>query len=159
MPISLIRIDDRLVHGQVVESWVPHLNIREIIVISDEIASDEMRKTIMRFATPDNVNLKILNIAEAADYIPEIKASEKNLMLLLPGLKEAVELINKGLHFASINIGGMHFSAGKNFCIGKAIFLSDEDCRYLKLIAQSGVRIEGRGVPSDASINLLEALT
>jgi mannose/fructose/N-acetylgalactosamine-specific phosphotransferase system component IIB len=78
--------------------------------------------------------------------------------VLLPGLREAVELINKGFRFSSLNIGGMHYSAGKTQSIGKAIFLSADDCKYLKFIADTGVQIEGRGVPSDKSVNLLEAL-
>lgn len=159
MPISLVRVDDRLIHGQVVESWIPHLGINEIIIVSNEVAKDEMRKTIMKFATPENVNLKILDIDSAYEYLLDAQNSPKNILVLLPGLREAVELINKGFKFSSLNVGGMHYSAGKTQSIGKAIFLSTDDCKYLKFIAGTGVKIEGRGVPSDKPINLLEALT
>ncbi len=157
--IILYRVDDRLVHGQVVEGWVPHLRAEELAVVSDEIAGDEMRRTIMRFATPDGVDLKIMTVAEAAAYLPQAEASERKVLLLLPGLSEAVALAKGGLKIPSLNIGGMHYSAGKNLSIGKAIFLNDEDCSSLKTLSAAGIAIEGRGVPSDRPVDLMEAIT
>lgn len=165
MPVTLYRIDDRLVHGQVVESWVPYLKATELAVVSDEVAGDEVRRTIMRFATPEGVELKIMRIQEAFEYLngapgaPALSGVEgQNILVLLPGLKEAADLVSKGLKIPSLNIGGMHYSAGKNMSIGKAIFLSDEDCGYLKFLAGAGVELEGRGVPTDKPINPMDAL-
>ncbi|MBI4801842.1 MAG: PTS sugar transporter subunit IIB [Elusimicrobia bacterium] len=157
MPVTLYRIDDRLVHGQVVESWVPYLKISEIVVVSDEIASDDIRRTIMRFATPEGVELKIFKVQEAFDYLCGAPAPH-NILVLLPGLKEAADLLSKGLKIPRLNIGGMHYCAGKNMSIGKAIFLSDEDCGRLKFLAGAGVGLEGRGVPTDKPINPIDAL-
>ena len=78
--------------------------------------------------------------------------------LLLPGLAEALALLGRGMKFTSLNIGGMHYSAGKNLSIGKAIFLNDEDCAALKALAAAGIKIEGRGVPSDTPLDLLGAI-
>ena len=156
--IILYRVDDRLVHGQVVEGWVPHLRAEELAVVSDEIAGDEMRRAIMRFATPEGVDLKILTVAEAAAYLPEAEKSDRKVLLLLPGLAEALTLSQRGLKIPALNIGGMHYSAGKNHSIGKAIFLNDEDCSSLKALAGAGIKIEGRGVPSDSPLDLMAAL-
>lgn len=156
--IILYRVDDRLVHGQVVEGWVPHLRADELAVVSDELAGDEMRRAIMRFATPEGVDLKIMTVAEAAAYLPGAQSSQRKVLLLLPGLEEALALSAKGIKIPSLNIGGMHYSAGKNLSIGKAIFLSDEDCAALKALSASGIAIEGRGVPSDKPLNLMEAI-
>ena len=157
--IILYRVDDRLVHGQVVEGWLPHLPAEELAVVSDEIAGDEMRRTIMRFATPEGVDLKIMTVAEAAAYLPEAEKAERKVLLLLPGLAEALELARKGLRIPSLNIGGMHYSAGKNLSIGKAIFLNEEDCAALKALDAAGIAIEGRGVPTDSPVNLIEAIS
>ena len=156
--IILYRVDDRLVHGQVVEGWVPHLRAEELAVVSDEIAGDEMRRAIMRFATPEGVDLKLMTVAEAAAYLPEAEKSGRKVLLLLPGLAEALTLSQKGLKIPSLNIGGMHYSAGKNLSIGKAIFLNDEDCAALKALSAAGIKIEGRGVPSDRPLDLMEAI-
>ncbi len=157
MPVTVFRIDDRLIHGQVVEAWVPHLKTDEIIVVSDEIASDGTRRMIMRFSTPEGVGLKILGIEEAFKCLNGAPAAV-NILVLLPGLKEAADMISRGLKIRSLNIGGMHYSAGKNFSIGKAIFLSEEDRGYLKFISGAGVELEGRGVPTDKPIDLMEAI-
>lgn len=156
--IILYRVDDRLVHGQVVEGWVPHLRAEELAVVSDEIAGDEMRRTIMRFATPEDVDLRILTVEEASAYLQEAEKNSRKVLLLLPGLAEALELSRRGLKIPSLNIGGMHYSAGKNLSIGKAIFLNDEDCAALKALSSSGIEIEGRGVPSDKPLDLMEAI-
>ncbi len=157
MPEVLFRVDDRLIHGQVVEAWVPYLKADEIVVVSDEIAADELRRTIMRFSTPEGVELRILTVSESFAYLSG-GAARLNTLVLLPGLKEAVELITRGLTMRSLNIGGMHYSAGKNFSIGKAIFLSDEDRLHLRSISAAGVQLEGRGVPTDRPIDLVEAI-
>jgi mannose/fructose/N-acetylgalactosamine-specific phosphotransferase system component IIB len=156
--IILYRVDDRLVHGQVVEGWVPHLHAEELAVVSDELAGDEMRRAIMRFATPEGVDLKIMTVDEAAAYLPEAQASRRRVLLLLLGLDEALALSAKGIKIPSLNIGGMHYSAGKNLSIGKAIFLSEADCSALRELSSSGIAIEGRGVPSDKPLNLMEAI-
>ena len=184
MSVTVFRIDDRLIHGQVVEAWVPHLKTDEIIVVSDEISSDETRRMIMRFSTPEGVGLKIFGLEEAFKYLngsaslnnsfaeprpfeaPGKSHGAKkdgapaagNILVLLPGLKEAADMIYRGLKIRSLNIGGMHYSAGKNFSIGKAIFLSEADRGYLKFISGAGVELEGRGVPTDKPIDLMEAL-
>ncbi|MEI7527541.1 MAG: PTS sugar transporter subunit IIB [Elusimicrobiota bacterium] len=157
--IILYRVDDRLVHGQVAEGWVPHLKAEELAVVSDEIAADELRRDIMRFATPEGVDLKIMTVDEAAAYLPEAQKAERKVLLLLPGLEEALALLGKGVRIPALNIGGMHYSAGKNLSIGKAIFLNDQDCESLKKLAAAGVAIEGRGVPSDSPVDLMAAIS
>ncbi|PIU19550.1 MAG: PTS mannose/fructose/sorbose transporter subunit IIB [Elusimicrobia bacterium CG08_land_8_20_14_0_20_59_10] len=156
--LVLYRVDDRLVHGQVAEGWVPHLKADELAVVSDEIAADPLRRDIMRFATPEGVDLRIMTVEQAAEYLPQAETSARKVLLLLPGLAEALALLGRGMKFTSLNIGGMHYSAGKNLSIGKAIFLNDEDCAALKALAAAGIKIEGRGVPSDTPLDLLGAI-
>ena len=118
--IILYRVDDRLVHGQVVEGWVPLLHAEELAVVSDEIAGDEMLRTIMRFATPEGVDLKVMTVAEAVAYLPGAEKSDRKVLLLLPGLAEAVTLTEKGIRIPSHEFGVMPAVAGKNLSIGKA---------------------------------------
>src|SRR3989338_9600049 len=117
--IILYRVDDRLVHGQVVEGWVPLLHAEELAVVSDEIAGDEMLRTIMRFATPEGVDLKVMTVAEALAYLPGAEKSDRKVLLLLPGLAEALTLTEKGIKIPSLNIGGMHYSRSEERRVGK----------------------------------------
>ncbi len=158
MSIKLVRVDDRLIHGQIVESWIPNLDIAEVVVVSDEIVADETRRAIMRFATPDEVDLKIISVKDAIKYFPEALESDINTLILFQGLKEIIQLLDGGMEINELNIGGMHYSAGKNQSIGRAIFLSAEDCAYFKDIFGRGIKIEGRGVPSDNPVDIMKVI-
>ncbi|MEA3306747.1 MAG: PTS sugar transporter subunit IIB [Elusimicrobiota bacterium] len=158
MAIKLIRVDDRLIHGQIVESWVPNLDIAEIVVVSNEVVEDETRRAIMRFATPEDIDLKIMSVQSVIDYFPKAIESEINVLILFPGLKEFVQLLDGGAKVSELNIGGMHYSAGKNQSIGRAMFLSEEDCAYFKDIFGRGIKIEGRGVPSDSPVDIMKVI-
>jgi PTS system mannose-specific IIB component len=158
MPIALYRVDDRLIHGQVVEGWVPELKINVIAVISDDIFKDELRKNIMRFSAPENIKLDFLNLESAVNYLKENINSKYNVLVLFSNLKDVVEILESGVEIKSLNIGGMHYSAGKNISLGKAIFLSDEDKDYLRAIEKKGVKIEGRGIPQDTPLDILESI-
>lgn len=158
MAVELYRVDDRLIHGQVVEGWVPELKINEIVVVSDEIFSDDTRKTIMRFSVPENVELVFSQVEQAPSLLESKEKSNLRILVLFSNLKDAYETL-KGLKNArQLNIGGIHYSAGKNFSLGKAIFLSEEDCSNLKLIESLGVKIEGRGVPHDKPTDILQSI-
>lgn len=157
MAIVLVRIDDRLIHGQVVESWIPYLKATEIVVASEEAVADETRKTLMRLSLPEDVGLKVLGVSAAIAYLSENKESSKRILVLVPGPGEMLALVSAGLGIEAVNIGGLHYSTGK-MQIGRAIFLSEEDSRNLKEIAAKGVKLEGRGVPSDKEMNLAQLL-
>ncbi len=159
MSIELLRVDDRLIHGQVVEGWVPELKINEIVVVSDEVFSDEIRKTIMRFSVPENVELVFLKVAQAAEKLEEIqKNGSLRVLALFSNLSDAYETLKNMKTAKTLNIGGIHYSAGKNFSLGKAIFLSESDCMDLKRIDELGIKIEGRGVPHDKPSDILQSI-
>lgn len=158
MSVKLYRVDDRLIHGQVIEGWVPELKINEIAVVSDTINSDETRKNIMRFSVPEYVNLLFYGVKEAAENIAKKDKENTSVLVLFSNLKDAYETLSKIKNAKFLNIGGIHYSAGKNFSIGKAIFLSEEDCQYLKMIDALGVKIEGRGVPNEEPCEILKSI-
>jgi len=156
MAVILARIDDRLVHGQVVEGWMPLLDVNEVLVVSAAIAGDEMRKTLMRLSLPEDTGFEAMDSARAAQYLAGEGKSNRTL-LLTAGPKEMLELLQNGLALESINVGGMHYVAGKTQ-IGRAIFVDDSDISYFRAISGKGVKIEGRGVPTDSPLDVMSAL-
>ena len=152
--IKLYRVDDRLVHGQVVEGWLPYVKADEIAVVSDEIASDGLRVNIMNFATPENVNLKIFTLKDAVAYMSEAENNPRNVMVLFPGLNEAEVMFENGVKMGTLNIGGMLYTACRNLSVGQAVFLNDNDKKIIKKLFAGGVKMDVRGVPSDNSLNL-----
>lgn len=157
MPLSLVRIDDRLIHGQVVEGWVPFLHAQFILVVSDAAAADELQASLMRLAVPEDVQLEVLPVAQAAAH-PVFKTGfSRRALVLAPGPQEVLRLLEQGAQFSTVNVGGLHYSAGK-VQLGKAIYLSEEDRQALVAISHRGVHLEGRALPSERETDLIEML-
>jgi PTS system mannose-specific IIA component len=157
MPISLVRIDDRLVHGQVVEGWLPAIEADRVLVVSDEAAGDATQSALMRLALPEEVGLDVVEPDDAAAALERAEAAEEKVLVLAPGPAEVLALLENGVEFATVNVGGLHYAAG-HVQLGKAIFLSPDDMRALEAIADRGVRLEGRAVPADAPEDVIELI-
>lgn len=153
MPVELVRIDDRLVHGQVVEAWIPYVKAELVVVVSKAAAEDETQQALMGLALPDRIALKVLAPGEALAFFRSSEREGRRTLVLVPSPKEALELVEGGLSLKTINVGGLHYSAGR-IQLGRVIFLSDEDREQLRRISQRGVVLEGRAVPSDKRLDL-----
>lgn len=146
MGVELVRIDDRLIHGQVIEGWLPYLKTEHVVVMS---AGDEVARALMAMAVPPSVSLEIMAAASAVVASASSGlAKEKKTLVLVPGPAEALALLEAGLPVARVNVGGLHYTAGK-VQLGKALFLDDADRKALADIAGRGVRLEGRALPGD----------
>lgn len=154
MAVTFIRIDDRLVHGQVVEGWIPFLGIDDVLVVSDAAAQDDMRKTLMRLSLPEEISLSVLSVDAAAPVMAAAAAARTKTLVLAASPLEVEQLLEKGVKMESVNVGGMHYSVGK-MQIGRAVFLSETDIASLKKISAAGVKLEGRGVPTDKASDVI----
>jgi mannose/fructose/sorbose-specific phosphotransferase system IIB component len=156
MSVLYVRIDDRLIHGQILESWLPFLNTNEILIVSDIIIQDETRMDLMKLSMPEHVKLKIKTVHDSVKYLKHIKP-EKKILLITPSPCEILSLIDAGVKFDVVNVGGMHYSIGK-IQIGRAVFIDEKDMQCLKKIASKGIKLEGRGVPTDRPVDILSRL-
>ena len=157
MPVAMVRIDDRLIHGQVVEAWIPHLKARRVVVVSDQAASDDTQRTLMRMALPDAISLEVVALAAAGEAARRAAAAPEPALILAPSPREVVGLIDAGLSVRAVNVGGLHHAAGR-IQLGKVIFLGDEDRRNLRALADRGIALEGRAVPSDRPMDVAALL-
>jgi len=148
-----VRIDDRLVHGQVVEGWLPYLRADLVIVASDAATRDETQATLMRLALPESVELLVLGTAEAARHPALSPGGSRRALILVPGPREALALLEAGARFGELNVGGLHYTAGR-VQLGKAIFLSGEDKEALRRITELGVKLSGRALPADPALDV-----
>ena len=154
MPIIFARVDDRLIHGQIVQAWLPELNVDEVLIPFSKGSEGRLNRGLLRLSLPYEYDLTILDSPAAASHAAE---SNRRIFLLMGSLKEAAELIQNGLQFTSINIGGMHFKDGAQK-LADNVFLDGDDKRFLKLIRDLGINIETRAVPSSASVSVAGAL-
>ena len=155
MAVELVRIDDRLIHGQVVEGWLPHLKAEHVVVLS---AGAEVARALMQMAMPPSVSLEVVpSAAGVVSAVGAEPAKTKKTLVLVPGPKEALALLEAGLAVKTVNVGGLHYTAGK-VQLGKAMFLDDADRKALAGIAGRGVRLEGRALPGDPEEDVAGAL-
>jgi mannose/fructose/N-acetylgalactosamine-specific phosphotransferase system component IIB len=147
----IYRVDDRLIHGQVVETWIPTFNITDVLVISESVYNDELRQSIMRFSTPDEVSIEYLKPADLLSY--QFK-DDGNYLVLFPSLNEIQELVDSNYKIDRLNLGGIHYSRGRNFSLGKALFLSKEECKILKYLKDKNIYIYAQSIPSEKEIPL-----
>jgi PTS system mannose-specific IIA component len=157
MGVTLLRVDDRLIHGQVVEGWVPFLKVDLVAVVSDAAAGDEIQTALMKMALPPSVGLLVLTVADAPAALSGPQMAKRSALVLVPGPAEALALVEKGLGVDRVNVGGLHHTVGK-VQLGRALFLDEKDRLALKALKAKGVRLEGRALPGDPEEDLSAAL-
>ena len=157
MKISLARIDDRLIHGQVVTSWSKETKCERIIVVNDEVAADVMRKILLEQVAPPGVKSSVVGIDKAIRVLKNPKYDNVNVMLLFTNPTDVIRMIEGGVALKSINIGGMSFKEGKKRING-TISVNDQDIEAFKKLNEMGIELEIRKVSSDSKINLMKKL-
>jgi len=157
MAVVLLRIDDRLIHGQVVEGWLNKLDIKTIIVANDLVADDIMQKTLMQMAVPSHIEIFIDSIDNILEKYRAGEFEVSKTFLLVSSPKDAFRLIDGGVAIDSVNVGGMHHSEGK--CqILEFVSVDDEDCKYLNMLAKANIKIEGRPLPDFDRVDIVKNL-
>ncbi len=157
MSIEVLRIDDRLIHGQVVEGWISKLDIAAIWVANERIAGDFLQKTLMEMAVPSRIELFVGDIPEVLQKYNSENVKNKKIMILVDSPKDAFLLIDGGLQIESINVGGMHFSDGK-IQILEFMSIDVQDLEYFRAISNKNIKIEGRPLPDFEKIDIMKKI-
>lgn len=154
MPIIFARVDDRLIHGQIVQAWLPELNVDEVLIPCAKHRASSINKNLLRLSLPYEYELTVLDSHACVQYA---RNSRKRILALVGTLQELADLIEDGLQIKSINIGGMHFKDNAQK-LAENVFLDEQDKHWLKVITGLGIQIETRAVPNAKSISIAEAL-
>ena len=155
--IGHTRIDDRLIHGQIVASWIQSLGCRTIVVADDEAAGDSLQLMLLELAVPPGIELKVLSIADAAAFITGDKADNAKVLLILRGVESALALIRQGVKMDEINVGNVSANAQRTK-YSKSIFLDSQDVAHFKELAAAGIHLEVRVVPGEKAVDLLSMI-
>ena len=140
-----IRIDDRLLHGQVVVSWIPFLKCREIIVMDDEYARDEFMCELIKNSGPENVIIHVKTINETIAYLNTTLS--ENILILIKDI-QSMRKLSKNFKVNHVNVGGVGASKERKRYY-ESIHLSDEELNILKDLASEGIRVEVKILPKD----------
>ena len=158
MSVELLRIDARLVHGHVVEGWLKALRINHIVVASDSVEADDTQKALYFLAVPHGVQLSCLKVTEVAqEWKAQRWKKEDRVLILVSTPDDALRLLDSGAPVESVNLGGLHYRAGR-VQILKGISLDDQDVRALKKLASKKVLLEARPLPLDEPVDMAQYL-
>ncbi len=143
-----VRIDNRLVHGQVIETWLPYSHAGSIAVVNDELAWDYVQQEIIKLAIPQNIKILFSSVANVLESLSNFCSKKKgnNLFVLFSSCQDAKKAYEIGLEFRYINIGNIHYQPGKTQ-ICEHIFLSAEDKSCLRYFQNQGIKLDFRCIP------------
>lgn len=137
--IKFIRIDHRLLHGQVVFSWSKSLQINRILVVNDEAANDEFKKMSLELSKPQGIKLNIFTVENTLTKISKIEALSENIMMIFGNTKDVRQFCESYSNVKEINYGGIIKKEGsKQF--SNAIFLTENEIEDAKVLKSMGIK-------------------
>jgi PTS system mannose-specific IIB component len=156
--IALVRVDNRLVHGQILEAWVPYIKAKCIIVVDNVIACDFYCETVIRMAVPSKIEVIIISVEEFVKNYTFSRNNGKKTIVLFSTISDVTKAYKMGFHFDKLNIGNIYNEDFK-LCCAPSVFLCDTDILdILKLSEENGVNIELKRVPRERAVNIKEAI-
>ena len=144
------RIDNRLIHGQIIETWLPYTRAKRLVVCNGELAGDQLRQQIMLLAVPSRISVDFVTPADLDGFLKKHHGQEERTLVIFADCLDARAAYDKGVHFAMLNIGNMHYAPGKQQVCHHAAF-SPEDSSCLRAFADMGINLDFRCVPNDTT--------
>ncbi len=146
MTVELVRLDDRLVHGQVVVGWGQALAISLVILVDDKVRESEWEQELYRMSMPPDMDVEFVSVAEAIGGVAGWSSSPRKT-LLLTGTVEALVRLVEGAELRRVNIGGVHQHADRRQRL-RYVFLSEAEAAELAGLAARGVDVSAQDVPT-----------
>ena len=150
VPFELIRIDDRLIHGQVTVAWGSFLSPDRIVLANDEVAKCDWRCGLYEETDAMGVAVSIHSIDEFTEKLASGEWRDERVLLVVESPADLLRLMKAGLEVSEANVGGMHHTDGKRELL-PYMFVDDGDVAALKEILARGTRLEARDVPQAQS--------
>lgn len=155
--IKLARLDTRLLHGQVATAWTPDSKANRIIVVSDAVAKDELRKSLIQQAAPNNVRANIVPINKMIEVAKDDRFGGVDAFLLFETVEDVLTAVEGGVPIKSLNVGSMAHSEGKTM-VNKVLSMDKNDVAAFEKLRDLGVEFDVRKVPNDSKANLFDLI-
>jgi PTS system mannose-specific IIB component len=156
MSIEMVRIDDRLIHGQVVAGWCPVIHPDRLILCDDEVAGSEWESHLYEEAAFD-YDISVCSVTQTVEMLKRNELKGQKIFIVAGSPKTIVALLANGLHLDKVIVGGMHYESGKRR-IADFIFINDDDLAHFRTLANQGVTIEAKDVPTCKPIDVMALL-
>jgi len=153
MPVLLYRIDDRLVHGQVVIGWGKPLDIGLVALVDDLVAESEWEQELYRMGMPPEIGLECCSLAQAAQRAAVWRTDTRNSIVLTAEVSTMVALCRSAPPVERVVLGGLHHKPGRTARL-PYVYLAHDELRALDELAAEGVRIEAQDLPTSPPVPL-----
>lgn len=148
-----IRVDDRLIHGQVATRWATGLKVNRIMIIDDAVAVNETEKSILRMAAPAGVNTSILQFEKALTNIKNGNYAGQRVMLVVKSPVILVKMMEAGINLLPVNIGNMSNRPGTTQ-YKKSISMTEDEKAAVEKLLQSGIKVTAQMVPDEPDVSI-----
>jgi len=146
MPVVLARIDDRLIHGQVTVGWSERLQPDRILLANNAIAADSWQTRVYSSTVPPHIKVSILPVAKAASTLSEPALRQERVLLLTGSAEEMAELVRIGAPINEVNVGGLHFRAGRKEML-PFVYVDRQDLKAFSRLLEMGMVLSAQQVP------------
>ncbi|HER9554866.1 TPA: PTS mannose transporter subunit IIAB [Streptococcus pyogenes] len=157
LKINLARVDTRLLHGQVATAWTPASKANRIIVASDEVAQDDLRKQLIKQAAPGGVKANVVPISKLIEASKDPRFGNTHALILFQTPQDALRAVEGGVEINELNVGSMAHSTGKTM-VNNVLSMDKEDVATFEKLRDLGVTFDVRKVPNDSKKNLFELI-
>jgi mannose/fructose/N-acetylgalactosamine-specific phosphotransferase system component IIB len=151
MTLALYRIDDRLIHGQVVVGWGQPLHCSFIVLVDDEVSSSDWEQDLYRMGVPPQIDVIFASVDKAAEQISTWEADQRVGILLVGDVETAVALAARIPQLRRFNVGGVHHRAGRTERL-RFVYLTDDEAAQLRALAARGVEVTAQDVPTARAV-------
>lgn len=158
MKIANVRIDERLIHGQVAAYWTRALNADRILVVDDFAAKDQIQKMALKMATPQGVKLSILTVPTASKNLLDKKYEGENVFVIVRNPKTLEAMVDEGMVFEKVNVGNMSSKHG-SVQVRRSVGVTPADVESFKKLLDKGVALTAQMVPNDEVVDFGPIIT
>ncbi len=152
MPIILTRIDDRLIHGQVITTWVKNHNIEQVLIINDKVAGDSVQQSVLTMSAPPELKVQVFGVEKFIEVAKKVEIKRRSMLLFTNSIDVSL-LIEGGVPIHRVNVGGMRMQEGRK-SLSRAVAVTPEEEQAFKSILARNIPVEIQMVPKDQVIDL-----
>lgn len=152
MSIELVRIDDRLIHGQIATTWINDYNIEQVLIVDDNVVQDKMQQSVISVTAPANVKVKVFGV-DSFIGIYKKNPIKRRTMIVLTNSIDAYRLLAGGVQIDYLNVGGMRFLDGRTK-IARAVSVTPEEREAFKKIIEMGIDVRIQMIPRDEIVEM-----
>jgi mannose/fructose/N-acetylgalactosamine-specific phosphotransferase system component IIB len=151
MSLVLTRIDDRLIHGQVVVGWAQVLRAQRIIVVDDAVSTSAWEQELYTLGVPPGLAVEYVPVDRAAEAFAEWLGDEPRTIVLLRDVATLVRLCERTPTLKRVNVGGLHDQTGREQRLAY-VYLSDEEASQLRHLTEQGIQVTAQDVPTARAV-------